>query len=421
MSNHNVLRGKRVKRVAILLLTSATILGVSSCGSGNGTSSTTPPSNVQHRAFITNTYSGNLQIVDTQNDTSPLTAETTNSAGQVVPGVPVTISVAGSLSFEVLSPDKNTTLTYDPTTLTFYFLNNTSETTTATVGLPTYTGMALFSPDSTTVYAPTPTVLVSGSRPGAVQVINIANQGITTSYAIPSARYIALSPSGQFLLVFADNSDSLYLINLTASTVAPVAIPGFAAPVNAFFSSDSNTAYVLNCGPECGSSGAASVSEFNIPTQTIQATVPVGGASVGLLTGTTLYVAGSPVPPGTTSTFDAVNVSNMTRITANSVPIGDGYHSTMALSTNNKLYIGANTCSNTVHGCLSVVNVANNTADAPFPPNGAITSLLAITGRNVVYAIQGGYVNIYDTTTDTLQGTQLSFTGALYGIVQVDQ
>ncbi len=72
MSNHNVLRGKRVKRVAILLLTSATILGVSSCGSGNGTSSTTPPSNVQHRAFITNTYSGNLQIVDTQNDTSPL-------------------------------------------------------------------------------------------------------------------------------------------------------------------------------------------------------------------------------------------------------------------------------------------------------------------------------------------------------------
>ena len=314
MPNHNVLRGRRLKRVAILLLSLPAILMVTACG-GSGTSTTAPPSNVSHRAFITNTYSGNLQIVDTQNDTSPLTAETTNSAGQVVPGVPVTVSVTTSLTFAVLSPDRTTTLTYNPNTLSFYFVDNTSETTSGTVALPTYTGMALFSPDSTTVYAPTPTVLVSGSRPGAVQVINVASSVITASYAIPSARYIALSPSGQFLLVFADNSDSLYLINLTATTVTPVAIPGFAAPVNAFFSSDSNTAYVLNCGPECGSSGAASVSEFNIPTQTIQATVPVGGASVGLLNGTTLYVAGSPVPPGTTSTFDAVNVSNMTRIT----------------------------------------------------------------------------------------------------------
>ena len=91
----------------------------------------------------------------------------------------------------------------------------------------------------------------------------------------------------------------------------------------------------------------ASVALVNIPSATITATVPVGGASVGLLNGTTLYVAGSPVPPGTASTFDAVNVSNMTRFTANSVPISDGFHTTMALTQNNKLYIGANQCSNT--------------------------------------------------------------------------
>ena len=254
MPNHNVLRGKRLKRVAVLLFSLPAILMVTACG-GSGTS-TTPPSNVSHRAFITNTYSGNLQIVDSQNDTTPLTAQSTNSAGQVVPGVPVTVSVTTSLTFEVLSPDRATTLAYNPSTLSLFFVDNTSETTSGSVALPTYTGMALFSPDSTTVYAPTPTVLVSGSRPGAVQVINVASSVITASYAIPSARYIALSPSGQFLLVFADNSDSLYLINLTATTVTPVAISGFAAPVNAFFSSDSNTAYVLNCGPECGSSGA---------------------------------------------------------------------------------------------------------------------------------------------------------------------
>ena len=93
----------------------------------------------------------------------------------------------------------------------------------------------------------------------------------------------------------------------------------------------------------------------------------------------------------------------------------------MALAPNNKLYIGANTCSNTVTGCLSVVDVGTNTADAPLPPRGAITSLLSVAGRNVIYAIEGGYVNIYNTDTNTLQGTQLTFTGALFGIVQVDQ
>jgi len=148
--------------------------------------------------------------------------------------------------------------------------------------------------------------------------------------------------------------------------------------------------------------------------------VPVGGASVGLLNGTTLYVAGSPVPTGKTSTYDAVNIASMTRLTANSVPISDGFHTTMALAQNQKLYIGASSCSNTTTGCLSVVNVNNDTADPALPPRGAITALLAITGRNVVYAIEGGYLHIYDSSTDTLQGTQITFVGALYGIVQVD-
>jgi len=143
--------------------------------------------------------------------------------------------------------------------------------------------------------------------------------------------------------------------------------------------------------------------------------------SVGFLNGTTLYVAGSPVPPGTTSTYDAVNVSNMTRITANSVAIGDGFHTTMALANNNKLYIGANSCSNTTTGCLSVVDVTSNTADAPLPPRGAITSLMSVSGRNVMYTIEGGFLHIYDTTNDQLQPNQITFTGALFSVVQVDQ
>jgi len=309
---------------------------------------------------------------------------------------------------------------FDPTTNDLYVVDNSTEMVTTNVTLAGPANMALLSPDGTMAYAPVQTAPITGARAGGIQVFNITSQAITATYPVPSASRAALSPNGQYLLVFAPNSDSVFLINLMASTVAAVEIPGFSRPVNAFFSTDSNTAYVLNCGWECGdpAPGQASVAQFNIPSQTITATVPVGGASVGLMSGTTLYVAGTSYTLG--PTFDSVNLSNMTRNTANSVAITDGLHTTMALSMNNKLYIGAVTCSNTTAGCLSVVNVTNNVADPPLPPKGPVTGMLAIGNRTVVYVIEGGYQVIYDTTTDTPQQTQVIFHGALYDIVQVD-
>ena len=417
MSNHNVLSGKRLKRVVVLVPALLTVLVIVACG-GSGTPTTA--SGVQNAAFISNTYSGNLQIVDTQNDTTAYTQETTNSAGQVVAGAPVTVTVSTTVTFEVESPNKSTTLVYDPSAFTLWTVTNSTDATSGELPLAGPTSMAVFSPDSSTVYVPVPSAAVSGTRAGLVQVWTLAGATNTANYPVAAANSVAITPDGQYLLVFSNNSDSVTVINLTASPATSASIPGFARPVNAFFTAGSDIAYVLNCGPECGSSGLASVTEFNVASQTIVATVPVGGASVGLLNGTTLYVAGSPVPPGTTSTYDAVNIASMTRLTANSIQISDGFHTTMALAQNNKLYIGASSCSNTTVGCLSVVNVSSNTADSPLPPRGAITSLLAISGRDVVYAIEGGYLHIYDTDTDTLQATQITFVGALYGIVQTD-
>ena len=418
MRNHSVSSGDRVKRLAALVPALVFVLTLVACG-GSGTPNT-PTSGAKNRAFISNAYSGNLQIVDTQNDTTPLTASTYDQNGNLVQGQPVTITVANEATFEAESPDHTVTAVYDPTTFSIWFVTNSSETTAGQVPLSNSTSMFLFSPDSATVYAPEPNLATSGHL-GGVEVITRSSSTITATYAVPSASKIALSPSGQYLLVFAANSDSVFLINLTATTVTPVEIPGFARPVNAFFSSDNNTAWVISCGPECGSANPASVAALDIPSQKITSTVPVGGASVGFLNGSTLYVAGSPVPPGTTSTYDAVNVSNMTRITTNSVAISDGFHTTMALAPNNKLYIGASSCSNTTTGCLSVVDVGSNTADAPLPPRGAITALMSVSGRNVIYSIEGGLLHIYDSETDQLQPTQIIFTGALFGIVQVDQ
>ena len=91
----------------------------------------------------------------------------------------------------------------------------------------------------------------------------------------------------------------------------------------------------------------------------------------------------------------------------------------MALN-NNKVYIGAKTCNNTVTGCLSVVNLTTQAADAPLPPLGPITGMLSVPNRTVMYVIQGGVLNIYDTTTDQLQKVQLGFRGALNDVIQID-
>ena len=379
MSNHSVLTGSRWTRLALVIPSLIAALTMAACGGGPNPNAPAV-ANVPNAAFISNSFTGSLQIVNTQNDTTGLTQQSTNSSGQVVQGQPVAITVVsgGTVSYEVLNPTKSNTVVYDPASFVLYVVDNPSQTVTGTLPLLGPASMAAFSPDGSTVYAPVPSAGVSGSHPGIVQAWTVSSFSNTANYPVPGATAVAVSSNGTYLLVFSSNSDALTLINLGASPVTYSSISGFARPVNAFFSSDGNTAYVLNCGPECGSSNPASVAQLNIPAKTITATVPVGGASVGLLNSTTLYVAGSPVPPGTKSTYDAVNISNMTRITTASVPIGDGFHTAMALAKNNKLYIGANQCSNTTTGCLSVVDVASNTADAALPPRGPITSLLAI-------------------------------------------
>ncbi|HYV75120.1 MAG TPA: hypothetical protein VFB24_12750 [Candidatus Binatia bacterium] len=419
-----------MKRAVLLLVSSSALLVLVSCG-GSGNSVTGPngnatlnaPSKLQNRAFITNQYSGNIQIVDSQNDTTAYYTVTNNNTGNTTPGgspaAAVNIVVGSSLTWEVLSPDDLETLVYDPLSNTLTFITNASESMNGSVNLAGWASMAVYSPDSKNVYVPVPAAPITNSRPGAVQIISTASGTVSATIPVPSAQFAAISPNGNTLLVFAANSDTMYLLNVSSTSPSGVAIPGFSRPVNAFFSSDSNTAYILNCGPECGSTaGPPSVMKFDVPSQTITARVPVGGASVGLLKNTTLYVAG--YPGGSTGTFDVVDVGSMTRSTPNPIVIGDGNHTTMAISNNNKMYIGAVTCANVTVGCLSIVDLGKVAADPQPTPLGVVTGMQSIPSRNVMYVIQGGVLNIYDTTTGQLQSTQIAFRGALYGVVQVD-
>jgi len=428
-----------LKRAVLLLGTLVPLLFITSCGSSgssvtgpNGNATVNKPSQLNNRAFITNQFSGAVQIVDSQTDMTSFYTVTNNNTAVTGPGVTgtaVSIPVGNSLTFEVLSPDDTNTLVYDPSTFTLTFITNASEATNGAVSLPNYANMAVFSPDSTTVYAPVPNATISipnttlNAAPGGVEVITAptttTGATLTNLYPVPSARYVAITPDGKTLLVFANNADTMWLIDLTATAPTAVAIPGFARPVNAFFSSDSTTAYVLNCGTECGSTaGTPSVASFNIASRTITSTVPVGGASVGVLKGTTLYVAG--YPGGATGTFDVVDVSAMKRTTTNSIAIGDGTHTTMAMSNNNKMYIGSPNCVNSTNGCLSIVDLGTMAAAPLGPPRGPVTGMQSIPNRNTMYVIEGTVLSIYDTTSGQLQPTQITFIGALYGVLQVD-
>ena len=424
------LRGRVLNRVLALVGAAICLVGLASCGgSNNGTTQVTTPNgntvnnpsgSLKNRAFISNQYSGNLQIVDSANDTTAFFSSSNtnvNTTNQIV-DLSVNIPVGISTTFLARSPDGTTTAVYDPASVAITFLTNSTQAIIGTFSVPTAASMELFSADSTTLYVPTANAPVSGTIPGAIQVADVTTFSITSSIAVPSVRWIALNPAGSIMLAFAANSDSMWFINLGATPIAPVALPGFSRPVGAFFSSDGNTAYVLNCGNQCGGSAPPSVAVFNMTTQTITSTIVVGGASVGLLNGTTLYVAG--YGGGQTGTFDIVDVAGMARTTANSIVINDGQQWKMALN-NNKVYIGAVTCSNISTGCLSIVNLATQTVDPPLPPLGAVTGLLSVPNRDTMYTIQGGVLYIYDTTTDQLQKTQLAFRGALYDVLQIDQ
>jgi hypothetical protein len=72
-----------------------------------------------------------------------------------------------------------------------------------------------------------------------------------------------------------------------------------------------------------------------------------------------------------------------------------------------------------VRGCLSIYNTLTGEVVIP-PANGDVTGIEPISNRNVVYLAQGGELQIYDTTTDKLQTTQIDISGEVIDVKTVD-
>ena len=433
-----------MKKIAIALavsvLTSALLV---SCGGYSNT--TKVPSHLAFRAFVSNplhpTTGGIVPALDIVDATKDLLSSGGVSLAGLMPN-------AGLM---VVTPKKDFTLVVSQTGNQIAIVSNSTESALGATTLAGTTESVVVGSDDTTAFVAMPQAPVFGQSPGAVDRLNLSQTALTAVIPVPSAHYLVLSPSGNQMLVFSDNSNLVTLLfpallgsgsqtntqaPCTGAAVAACTVSGFDRPVGGVFDSTGSIAYIFNCGLQCGGTANASITPLNMNAQTTGTPIPlvsgglIGGATTGLLSGSTLYVAGTPpntpCGPGTAAlncgVLSTVDVGSATVTSAQLIP--DGYHNRIQMGANGQLFVGSRGCSNVTsssetRGCLAIFNTVNSKVTVP-PQNGDVTGIEAIPNRNVVYVAQGGGLQIYDTTTDLLQTTQVNIVGQAIDVKVVD-
>ncbi len=440
-----------MKRACIRLAVVLAGISLVSCGSS---SSTTTSSRLTFRVFVSNPLfpaSGTFVPVINIVDASATTAQPSVSplSDQLSP---FPISLQGTLADPesiLLTPNRTTTLVYSGSDTSIALITNATESIAQPSGssgstllgssalkLPAPATSIVVSPFNTTAYAAMPTASVLGQSPGEVAEINLTSQTITATVPVPGVQYLLQSPDGNHLLAFSNASNAITGITVAligTSTDPRTYASGFDRPVGGIFTSNS-AALIFNCGAECGGTQAG-VAIYGVGNAAPTSTLAVPAVTTGMLTGNTLYIAGTapgaPCPSGTLAatcgTLSIVDLSAMA--VTSSTSITDGYHSLMSLTPDGQLFIGSHNCTNIttqndgstgeIRGCLSIFNTSTSTVVVP-PENGDVNGLQPITGRTVVYVCQGGKLFIYDSTTDKLAKTQPNFVGNATDVLLVD-
>jgi hypothetical protein len=453
-----------------LFVSVASFLGCAllvSCGSYSSPSGGTAPSGLPFRAFVSNSLhlgpTGGvfpaLEIVDATKDVESASGVSLASA----------LPDAGLM---VLSPKKDRTLVVSPSSNRIAVVNNTTEAVATAIGLPGATESLLVWTDDTSAFVALPSAPIQGQPAGAVGRFNIATASVTAIIPIPGAHYLVSSPTGNQILVFSDNSDSVTLlfpallgtggqtnsqVPCSGTPVAVCTVSGFDRPVWGVFSADGSTAYIMNCGPECGgppsgsvaspcpgSPAAASCTSVTVLDMTQSApaitnTTNVLAGTIGVLQGNMLYVSGTPVTSacdptaslcGELTALDFSSGAGTVDCAASSLSncqmqaIPDGYHNRIQMGANGQLFVGSRTCTNLtgsagIRGCLAIYDTVHAKVVVP-AQNGDVTGIAPIPNRSVVYVCQGGGLQIYDTTTDQLQTTQINIIGQAIDVKVVD-
>ena len=387
--------------------------GLISCGGYNNNNSRNNRSGLPFRAFISNpvnpSRSGGgfpgLDIIDARKDLLS----------------PYEVSLSGllpSAGMMIETPKRNSTLVYSSTGAngSLGIVDNATESATSSITLPGPTESMFVASDNNTLYAAIPSAPVTGASPGAVVQVSLPSATVTATIPISGARFVIPSPSGNQMLVISDTAGTVSVLApaLIASdpTNALITLTGFDKPVWAVFSSDGSTAYVMNCGPECGGPAAGVVAvDMTQNPPVASAPVAVSAATTGLINGGNLYIAGTPSTAGVDcqanlcgvlTVFPGANLS----ATPTTFAITDGYHNNLVMAPNNQLFIASRGCTNVIptattagRGCLSVLNTGGGTVYTG-TQTGDVTGIQPILNRTVVYVCEGGAFTVYDTALD---------------------
>lgn len=312
-------------------------------------------------------------------------------------------------------------------------------------------------------------------------------KGQLASLSLPGVYRVSVNPGGTVALAFVQNSDYLYYAReLTASqTISYSGGPAnwpkaavdcepqnaplwcllqaqspdsldatgnyygapltFDRPIKAVFSPDGGTAYILNCGPECGGTASsltplpAGPLVFQVGQQSGQLPktgslsliqLP-GGASNALVVGSTMYVVGQQLQPDGLFTGNLTVVNLLNDTAGSPTPISDGLPggvSRMILADDNTLWIGMTKCNNgerfakgLPYGCLTMYNTSTNSVTMIEPYLGDLTGIADVEGLHKVYVAQGGQVYIYSTRDgNAINNQYVTVTGTAYDVAYMD-
>jgi hypothetical protein len=411
-----------------VLLFVLTLAGIGNLACGGGSHSTTAASGIPTRVFAS------------QSVFSP----TANPGVLIIDGLLDTlatrppISAGSSPGLMAVSPNRSTLLVFDSVLNNVDVVSSVKESQTGTIpmpcpipNIPCVSSMVALDTGFGYVAVPSAPSSSIGTPPGAVEVLNLTAGGIGFTLSVPGAQTVVASPDGSQLLVFSSGSSIITVISpnlIDTGQPTTTTVGGFDSPVYAVFSADSSTAYVMNCGPECGGVQAG-VQPLSLSTLTPGTPIPVDGATTALLSGSTLYVAGNSLTNNactgettaatTCGRLDIIDLTSLT-VTA-SVVVTDGYHDRIDISNNGQVFLGSSNCTEIgnvnnvtgeVRGCLSIYNTSNGAVVVP-SDNGDVTGLQSFTTRDVEYVAEGGNLRVYDTSTDTLLITQYIETGTI--------
>ncbi len=393
----------------------ALMIGCGGSTSSSANSQKTPLSGLKKRVLLSNQQSGSVIIVDAQKDQL-------FNKGFSISGASKMVTASGK------------TVVMEQGTNSIEVIDNATEASVVQLQLRDQAfDIAISATDGKTAYAALRNV-------GEIHVFNTSNGNLLQITNVPLVTRLVEGPNEHKLLAFSDNPNGLaapntggfFVIDTSTNAVTSITGPKFDQPYTAVFDTSDNsdnTFWVLNCGKECGGV-AASVVKVNLNGSTIGTTIPVSAATAGILSNSTLFVAGTPFGSAT-GTLQAVNTSSLTASAP--VTITNGIHGKMASASNNSLFIGSTGCTtspgsaaNTITSCLSIVNTTSNAVVIPevsgFRQTTAVTGIQPISGRSVVYVCQGGELDIYDTTTGKaiIPNPPIDIIGLAFDVVQID-